>query len=401
MIQKYLLMILCALNIHRGERCNLNSRIHFDQPLPIIIRNGRLLEPTDKFGNVILEFGETLTLSCEGVGAIYHPNKIRDEATATIICGGGENFHNNQWLNSMSSFSDFRCSDPPNHASKRTDRTCFQGNPIYEVGYTVQGQFYALYESCFNERTLNAMYSKYTQRPFNAKYQTRVDRPYFVANDVYGVAPVESLFSPRGQKSAVQSIVGNIANEYITDKEFLSRGHLAAKTDFAFAFGERGTFHYVNCAPQWYGFNSGNWNTLEVDLRNYIHEADVDTIIYTGTYGVTQLFNDYGQRVDIHLYSDHNNNPVIPVPLYYYKVVYDAVRKRGIVFIGINGPYYTAFEAENLFFCENICKRSSEFHWLSWHPHNPREGYTFCCTVPDFRNTVTHLPSFEVNSIFR
>lgn len=401
MIQRYLLLILCALNIHKSERCLLNSQIHFGQPLPIIIRDGRLLEPTDRAGNVALESGETLTLSCEGVGSIYHPNKIRDEGTATITCGGGENFYNTHWLSALSPFSSFRCASPPNYVSRRTNRTCFEGNPIFQVGYSVQGNFYDVYESCFNERTLNAVYSKYTQRPYNANFQTRVDRPYFVANDVYGSAPVETLFSPRGQKEAVRGLVGSMVNEYITEKELLSRGHLAAKTDFVFAFGERATFHYVNCAPQWYGFNSGNWNTLEVDLRRYIHNADVDTVIYTGTYEVTQLFTEYGARVDIYLYSDQNNNPVIPVPLYFYKVVYEPATNRGIAFVGINGPYYSRSDAEDLFFCENICNKSSEFHWLSWHPHNAREGYTFCCSVPDFRNTITHLPSFEVTSIFR
>ncbi|KAM3965964.1 salivary protein Tsal2A [Aphomia sociella] len=396
MFQRIFMIILCALNVQHGQRCRIHSRTHFGEPLPVILREGRLLEPTDKYGNVDLQYGETLVLSCEGSGHITHPNVKHEEITASITCDGGDNFKNDDWLNSPATFYLFRCLYPPNYNSIRTNRTCYDDNPIIEVGYRIQNEFYPVYESCFNEAGLNAVYSKYTQKPYNANYQTRVERPFFIANDNYGVVPVESLFSPRGQKAAVAQLVGPMIDTYITKNELLSRGHLAAKTDFVFAFGERSTFHYVNCAPQWTGFNGGNWNTLEVDLRNHIHVAEYDTIVYTGTFGVTQLLNQFGRRVDLFLYTDVNNNPVIPVPQYFYKVVYEPRSKRGIAFVGINNPYYTMTEARELFFCEDICRGNRQFAWLSWHPDNPSEGYTFCCTIPDFRQAVHHLPTFEV-----
>lgn len=399
MFHRAFLLILCALNIQLGDRCRLNSRIHFHQPLPVIIRNGRLLEPTHSSGDVLLEFGESLTLSCEGTGEVFHPNQMHEEVTVGITCDGGENFRNDNWLNGPSSFSQFRCSVAPNYVSRRTHRTCYGSNPIYEVGYIIQNEFYALYESCFNEEILNAIYSTYTQKPYNAMFQTKVERPFFISNNVYGFVPVDSLFSPRGQRSAVAQVVGPLVETYMTNSQFLSRGHLAAKTDFAFAFGERATFHYVNCAPQWCGFNSGNWNTLEVDLRNHINHAQYNTIIYTGTYGVTTLKNDYGHDMNIYLYNDENNNPVIPVPLYFYKVVYETSLKRGIAFVGINNPYVTAAEAQDLFFCKDLCRGNSDFYWLTWHPNNSSEGYSFCCTIADFRGTVGHLPQFEVTGL--
>ncbi|KAI5635244.1 DNA/RNA non-specific endonuclease domain-containing protein [Phthorimaea operculella] len=369
----------------------------------IIVRcgkiNGALLEPTDHFGNVELDYGETLTLSCEGVGHINHPNSIRNVSTATIACDGGETFANQEWLSFPAHFTMFRCPIHPNYVSRRTDRTCFEGNPIYEVGYNIQNQFYPHYESCFDESAFNAIYSKYTQKPYNAQYQTKVERPFFIADGVYGSIPVERLFSPGAQKAAVAQLVGNMLDRYMTQSDFLSRGHLAAKTDFVYAFGERATFHYVNCAPQWYGFNGGNWNTLEIDLREHIHRAGYDTVIYTGTYGVTSLVNEFGRRVDIHLYTDRNNNPVIPVPEFFYKVVYEPVTQHGIAFVGINNPYYNETEAKQMFFCEDLCRRTSMFAWLTWHPDNPHEGYTFCCTIPDFKRTVHHLPDFPVTGL--
>lgn len=399
MLQRALMLILCALNIQQGRKCRLNSRLHFSEPLPIIIRDGRLLEPDDNFGNVDLNYGDSLIISCEGMGTIDHPNAHHELPTAIIKCEGGDTFQNEEWLNAPAPFSLFKCKFPPNYSSRRTDRLCFEGNRIIEVGYYVQNEFYPLYETCFNEAGMNAIYSKYTQKPYNSLYQTKVIRPFFIANDHYGYIPVDSLFSPRGQKAAVAQLVGPMIDNYITKTEFLSRGHLAAKTDFVFAFGERATFHYVNCAPQWTGFNGGNWNTLEVDLRNHIHVAGYNTIIYTGTFGVTKLHNVNGRRVEIHLHTDDNNNPVIPVPEYFYKVVYETTRRCGIAFVGINNPYYTQIEARQRFFCDDLCRHNNNFSWLSWHPDNPSEGYTFCCSISDFRSTVRHLPALHVNCL--
>ncbi|XP_075982133.1 salivary endonuclease-like [Anticarsia gemmatalis] len=399
MIRRIIVLILCALNLHPNPKCKLNSRTDFKEPLPIILFDGKLLEPTDEFGNVELNRGDVLTLSCEGAGGIHHPATQQELSVATITCEGGETFSNDDWLTTRAQFSEFKCLFPPNYSSKRTNRTCYNNNTIIEVGYIVQNQFYPVYESCFNEGGLNAIYSTYTQKPYNAFYQTRVDRPFFIANDNYRYVPVETLFSPRGQKAAVAELVGHMIDTYVTKTEFLSRGHLAAKTDFVFAFGERATFHYVNCAPQWTGFNGGNWNTLEVDLRNHVHAAGYSVIVYTGTYGVSQLFNQFGRRVDLYLSNDENNNPVIPVPQYFYKVVYDPVSKCGIAYIGINNPYLSAAEAQSMFFCENLWKNRASFPWLSWHPDNAHEGYAFCCSIPDFRETVPHLPEFEVNCV--
>lgn len=44
-------------------------------------------------------------------------------------------------------------------------------------------------------------------------------------------------------------------------------------------------------------------------------------MIYTGTWGVSQLRDQNNRLVDIYLHRDANNNPQLPVPLYYYKVL--------------------------------------------------------------------------------
>ncbi|XP_045504928.1 uncharacterized protein LOC123701480 [Colias croceus] len=278
MFHKLYMLILCIFNIQNTQRCILNTRVNFGQPLPVILRNGKLLEPDDNNGNVILNYGDTLTLSCGESMSIRHPNAKQEVPTAIISCENGDTFKNEELLNFPGSFSSFRCNDAPDYHSRRTN--------------------------------------------------------------------------------------------------------------------QRATFHYVNCAPQWGGFNGGNWNTLEVDLRNHVHQVGYNTVIYTGTYGITQLTNQYGQRVDLYLHGT-----VIPIPQYFYKVVYEPSSKKGIAYVGINNPYYSLREAKEMFFCEDMCRSNNNFSWLTWHPDNPSEGYTFCCTIPDFRATINHLPYFDVSGV--
>ncbi|KAJ8728620.1 hypothetical protein PYW07_006316 [Mythimna separata] len=369
-IQRAFLLILCALNVQNGQKCTLNTRIHFEEPAPVVLRDGKLLEPTNRFGDIELNYGDILTMSC-GTGVLLHPNAQRQISVATITCEGGEMFRNAEWLNEPARFSHFKCTSHPEYRSRRTDRTCYDNNPIIEVGYSVENQFYPVYETCFNQAGLNPIYSKYTQKPYNAFYQFKVERPFFLTDDNFGFLPMKEMFSPNGLRTAVEHRVGQGVNEYVTKTQKLSRGHLAAKTDFVLAFGERASFHYVNCAPQWTGFNGGNWNTLEVDLRNHIHDVGYDTIIYTGTFGISQLMNDMGRPVDLYLHLDDNNNPQIPVPQFFYKVVYDPSTKFGIAFVGINNPYYSQAAASRMFFCEDVCEDSGNFNWLSWDQHDP------------------------------
>lgn len=72
------------------------------------------------------------------------------------------------------------------------------------------------------------------------------------------------MYTQAQQKSTISDIVGSeLADKYITNTQYLARGHLAAKTDFIYATGQRATFFFINAAPQWQPFNAGNWNWLE------------------------------------------------------------------------------------------------------------------------------------------
>lgn len=60
------------------------------------------------------------------------------------------------------------------------------------------------------------------------------------------------------------------------------------------------------------------WYWLQ-NLRARIGEAGYNTVVYTGSFGVTQLRNANGHFVDIYL-DNTDGNQRLPIPLYMYKV---------------------------------------------------------------------------------
>lgn len=86
----------------------------------------------------------------------------------------------------------------------------------------------------------------------------------FLADSFYPGVPVNTMYTQVQQKLTIAEYVGaELADRYVTNTQFLARGHLAAKSDFVFATGQRSTFYFINAAPQWQPFNAGNWNWLE------------------------------------------------------------------------------------------------------------------------------------------
>ena len=118
--------------------------------------------------------------------------------------------------------------------------------------------------------------------------------------------------------------------------------------------------------------------------------------IYTGTYGLLTLADTNGKQQPIYLAKDANNNNVIPVPKYYWKVVHDPVAKKAVAFVGINNPHLSSVVAADIF-CTDIC---SQITWAKWTtPHDIPKGYMFCCTVANLRNTISYAPNLGSVSV--
>ena len=70
------------------------------------------------------------------------------------------------------------------------------------------------------------------------------------------------------------------------------------------------TYYFTNVAPQWQGFNAGNWLDLENAVRDFVDNRNLDLVVYTGTNGVMELDDVNGNKVPILLYPEDDRLPV-------------------------------------------------------------------------------------------
>lgn len=231
-------------------------------------------------------------------------------------------------------------------------------------------------------------------KPNNNNHQRNVARIMFIQGKFYNGIKVSASFARPVQRATMATILGSkeIADQIISnDTElFLARGHLAAKADYVFAPHQLTTFYYINVAPQWQSFNNGNWLQVEIGIKKFIAKRNVDTHVYTGTYGVMTHPDVYGRERKLYLSWSKSGAHQIPVPRFYYKVVIAEEINAGIVLIGINNPYakLDAIEAYDIL-CPDV---SDQIKYIEWDRRNITAGYSYACSVADFTKVVKDLP---------
>ncbi|CAG9792043.1 unnamed protein product [Diatraea saccharalis] len=387
-------------NFNLRSGCTFRVNGDLGQPQPVYLLGNNFLRPNSNSGQIHLNVGQQVRVSCPGSGrTIQHANLASSVHTATATCVNNNLVSGSGWLHGNSAFGGLVCSTHPAHQAQATGGRCFNNNIVIRVGFVVDNVFHTWYQSCFDQNRLEVLYVWYNQDATNAVHQTNVARPSWSAGSFFPGLNINSVYTQVQQKQAIANIVGqSMADRYVTSTQFLARGHLTAKSDFVFATAQRASFYFINAAPQWQPFNAGNWNWLEQNLRARIGQAGYNTVIYTGTFGVTQLRDASGHLRNIFLHQS-GNTPQVPVPMYFYKVAYDASRRLGTAFVSINNPYYTLAEVRSLQFCTDRCRNNNAFNWLNWQPDRIDIGYSFCCTIPDFRRVIAHIPNFSVNGL--
>lgn len=128
-------------------------------------------------------------------------------------------------------------------------------------------------------------------------------------------------------------------------------------------------------------------------MKTWIANQGLEVEVYTGVHGVLSLRDRNNTFQELYLDFDANGRGLIPVPEFYWRVVLHRPTNRGIVFIGINNVFATE---QDILTRHTHCTDVSHFvNWISWT--NPGRtsilrGYSYACTVADFRRVVTNLP---------
>ncbi|KAM7355278.1 salivary protein Tsal2A [Cochliomyia hominivorax] len=276
---------------------------------------------------------------------------------------------------------------------------------MYRVGFNISGsRFLETMRICYDNTVLRPLYVQHTLLPASVHFQKYIKRLNFSKAGHFKDINMNHLFTQQSQQQQAAALLEG-QHEHLFDKNtlFLTRGHLAAKSDFIYGNQQRTTFNFFNVAPQWQAFNGGQWAALEDEVRKFVAKSNLTVECYTGTYGTLQLpyKRDEGNNTqyrEFYLTMDNNNNGILPVPQLYYRVLIDrsSLPMRGIALIGVNNPHVTQSEINSSYIiCDDI---HDQVPWLRWMQNkNLKKGFLYACSVPDFMETVGYLPKSLLN----
>ncbi|KAI4503343.1 hypothetical protein M0802_001565 [Mischocyttarus mexicanus] len=372
------------------------KRGDLNEPQPLILtRNGtvsKILYPGLN-STLKMQAGQTIYLACPGEKNFVRNTQYLKEVKA--VCVRDKIFNVNGGKKNFSSLS---CHHLPEHTARRTNSWCYgDKNEHVEIGFKLKTDFLRLIELCRNYETYNTHYTKFRMTKWINEHQTNYTRPEWSAGDYFGKIDINKKYTFYVQLQTLTTILNSseLARTYIQkpDKS-LTRGHLSAKSDFYYGALQMLTFWFLNAAPQWMSFNSGNWKVLEENVKRFVSNRSLDLDIYTGVHGQMTLPNVRGKQQPFYLYVN-GTTTAVPVPKFYWKIIYDPQSKKGTAFVGLNHPFIESI-TEDIYICKDI---SSMIEWLTWKPYSIKSGISYACTVDDLRKTVPTIPKFQTFGI--
>jgi len=351
---------------------------------------------TDNDRSISIPTDQVVYLSCGSEGEFDHSYEWKD-GPVYARCMGNDNFDvwtdGNQDAVSLG-FGDLGCRAQPVD-SLETGKSCgpYNQGTIINIGFdtnsNVEGVETVTITVCFDTITSTNIWSRHSLWDEISARDHGNDSPFFNPDDFFDY-DVNHFYTMNQQRETIGEIVRNqsLADEYVQDFEseiYLARGHLAPNADFIFYSWMDSTYHFVNVAPQWQAFNGGNWMYFENGLRDFVEERKMDLVVYTGTHGVCQLEDTDGNMVDIFLYLPDR----LPVPKFYWKIVFDPVKNAGVAVIGVNNIHLKSLPSDYI-----LCPPISDHPILDnvYHPENLSRGFMWACRVEDLAAAVPNVP---------
>lgn len=344
-----------------------------------------------------LESGQRVLIACPGrSNSIQGINGLNRVNEIEARCVSGKTFVS---TGRRFNFTTLACAYLPENVARRTNEYCYENGVRVEIGFLLNNEFLRTIDICRDDKTMMTFWSKYLLTTSINGYQSGFPRPdKWKTGDFYEKFDVEKNYKSSTQINMIAKQIGSteLASKYINSgsSHFLARGHLTAKADFVYGAAQTSTFWYMNAAPQWQTFNAGNWNTLEMSVRNFVARRKSDVEVYTGTYGHMTLKDVNGNDTPIYLYVN-GSRKVFPVPKFYWKVIYDPASEKGTAFVGVNDPWAEEIDDE-MFICNIITEKVK---WINWKPKNIAKGVSYICTIDDLRESIPYIPYFEVSDV--
>lgn len=351
--------------------------------------------PVDTSGTLSFDTNEEFRLACVGEGNYLIGVGEENIQDIEAYCVEDKTF----LVNSVEyQFSDLVCNFLPSSTVRRTGDTCLNSHTHVEIGFDLGDEFLRTIELCRDDEIYLTYYTKFNLTKTIGGYQRSYPRPsWSQADNFWGPYTVNTQFVRSVQRATVSYILNStdLGDKYITSTtSYFARGHIVAKADFVYGSAHWSTFWYLNCAPQWQTFNGGNWMYLESSVRSFASNAQLDLEVYTGVHGITTLPNVDGNEQPLYFFASGDQRD-LPIPKFFWKIIYDPLTQKGTAFIGVNNPYIVTITSD-YFICNDI---SSQISWLTWTPDNVKAGISYACEIDDLRKVVSTLPELEVVDI--
>lgn len=346
----------------------------------LVVANG-----TDDDRAISVKKGESVFLSCPKEDFLNYPS----DETLEIRCDSdsGSTFTVVK-TDQSAPFSSLGCDKQYGEDFVRTGSSCGprDAGELVDVGFTVGDKFHWMYSSCHDPALAHNYYVRHTVMASVGANDNNNDRPSFTKDGFYSGYDINGMYTKNSQTEVIGTLIGSadLAEIYVLGGDiYLARGHLAPNADFMTYAWQDATFSFIDVAPQWQSFNAGNWLDVENGVRFLAEYVYGELQVWTGTHGVLQLEDKDGQLVDIYL--DDEGNIKVPVPKYFWKVIYDEKTKKGIAIVGVNNPHKTE---------PNLCTPVEEnISWLKFLDlADITSGPVYGCSVQDFSQVVPEFP---------
>lgn len=126
-----------------------------------------------------------------------------------------------------------------------------------------------------------------------------------------------------------------------------------------------------------------------MSIRNFVTKY-LDLDVYTGVHGQMTMKDIDGTQQPVYLDPE---NKLIPVPKFFWKVIYDPNSRRGTAFVGLNDPFIESI-TNDVYLCTPI-KRNIIWN-LNWKPRDIKAGISYVCSVADLQKAVSAVPQLDV-----
>ena len=377
--------------------------------------HGKIIQPTlvDKKSAIVIPRFSPIFVSCPSARLPYFDEKAA--STTNVIeleCAGatGNTLQIKDSQKILPSFKDLSCSRSIRESVKETDVSCGPSDEknsdakIVDIGWKTVKGFIPQISVCHDRQREHTFYSTHAiiGSSLDAR-NTDPKRPYFKEGGrrFYSKSSAAKIY----QKSSQES---NLLTKYNIFDNYLARGHLAPDADFIYKEMQDATYYYFNVAPQWQNFNNGNWKFVESLVRRHATKRKQNLRVHTGTFENLQLDGD--------TIALGKNSNLIPVPLYFWKLVFDENFTHAIAFVAINHPKIREIEdGDSIPLRYDLCPSESatlceDQSWKIRSRKSAKKGLLYCCSYQSLKKRIPWIPenhanvgllSYDVNDSFK